>query len=75
MKTLALIKALDSFNEWRLLKHDKQPDPLEVTTMIEQASDRLTDQHLLLERCYDLLHSSGADAKLLSDILTTLEIE
>ena len=43
--------------------------------MIEQVSDRLTNQNLLLERCYDLIHhggACGAKEKLLDDLVKAL---
>jgi len=76
MTTLDTIKGLTAYNDWRILKNeDYVPDPVAISLLLNNAIDQLENQHLLLERCYDLLYhgvAGEAKEKLLADLVKAL---
>ena len=76
MTTLNTIKGLAAYNDWRMLKNeDYDPDPVFISLLLNNAIDYLENQHLLLERCYDLPYhggACGAKDKLVADLVKAL---
>ena len=77
MSTLDTIKGLAAYNDWRMLKNeDYDPDPVFISLLLNNTIDQLENQHLLLERCYDLIYHCGdseAKEKLLADLVKAID--